>query len=49
MFKLTVYTDVGDHVTKYSRAQEEINLDGSNNTIDYYGSNQNRLNWTTES
>ena len=28
VFKLNVYTDVGDYVTKYSRVQEEVKSDG---------------------
>ena len=40
VFKLNVYTDVGDHVTKYSRVQEEITLDDLKMTIDSYDSHK---------
>ena len=40
VFKLNVYTDVGDHVTKYSRVQEEITLDDLKMTIDNYDSHK---------
>ena len=42
VFKLNVYTNVGDYVTKYSRVQEEIKSNDLNKTIDNYDSNKMR-------